>query len=184
MARLVLVNGMPATGKSTLARRYAQGHALTLALDLDVIRSMLGRWQGQPEAAGHLARAMALEMVYVHLVGGRDVLVPQLVARTEFISSLQMVAERAGALFVEVLLDAEAQDAVCWFSERSQRSDEVVHQDAAALVAAAGGPQELLRLHRRLAEVVTTRPGTRRIPTVAGDEDGAYLALCHILDGG
>jgi chloramphenicol 3-O-phosphotransferase len=41
---LVLLNGAPSTGKSTLARLYAERHPLTLALDLDLLRAMLGGW--------------------------------------------------------------------------------------------------------------------------------------------
>ena len=45
MPHLVLINGAPASGKSTLARMYADEHPLTLALDIDVLRAMLGcRW--------------------------------------------------------------------------------------------------------------------------------------------
>lgn len=44
MARLVLINGAPASGKSTLAQMYVDEHPLTLALDIDVVRAMLGRW--------------------------------------------------------------------------------------------------------------------------------------------
>ena len=61
MARLVLINGLPSTGKSTLARLYADRHPLTLALDLDVLRGMLGRWLDHPVDAGLRARAMAIE---------------------------------------------------------------------------------------------------------------------------
>lgn len=36
MTCLILINGLPASGKSTLARRCAADHSLTLALDIDV----------------------------------------------------------------------------------------------------------------------------------------------------
>ena len=44
MRKLVLVNGPPGVGKSTLARRYAADHPLTLAVEIDVVRAMIGAW--------------------------------------------------------------------------------------------------------------------------------------------
>ncbi|WP_410647284.1 hypothetical protein [Amycolatopsis sp. cmx-4-54] len=45
MPRLSVLNGPPACGKSTLARRYAEEHPLTLNLDVDdvIIPQFLGR---------------------------------------------------------------------------------------------------------------------------------------------
>ena len=67
MSRLVLINGTPGSGKSTLARRLAADPAisppLTLVLDIDVVRGMLGRWLETPGDAGMLARRHALAMI-------------------------------------------------------------------------------------------------------------------------
>lgn len=52
MARLVLINGAPGSGKSTLTQMYAETHSLTLALDIDVVRAMLGCWLDQLTQAG------------------------------------------------------------------------------------------------------------------------------------
>jgi adenylate kinase family enzyme len=38
MARLVLINGAPGSGKSTMAQTLAKEEAMTLALDVDVIK--------------------------------------------------------------------------------------------------------------------------------------------------
>jgi adenylate kinase family enzyme len=42
MARLVLINGAPGGGKSTLARRYAEEHPLTLVLALQQLCDEVG----------------------------------------------------------------------------------------------------------------------------------------------
>ena len=44
MSKLVLLNGPPAVGKSTLARRYADVHPLTLGLEIDTVRALRGAW--------------------------------------------------------------------------------------------------------------------------------------------
>jgi hypothetical protein len=59
VARLVFINGAPASGKSTLAQMYINEHPLTLAIDIDVVRAMLRRWLDHPIEAGLTARCMA-----------------------------------------------------------------------------------------------------------------------------
>ena len=41
---LLLINGAPGVGKSTLAQRYAEEHPLALVIDIDAIRAQLGQW--------------------------------------------------------------------------------------------------------------------------------------------
>jgi 2-phosphoglycerate kinase len=43
VARLILLNGPPGIGKSTLAQRYVDDHPLALNLDIDSVRRLLGR---------------------------------------------------------------------------------------------------------------------------------------------
>ena len=57
MATLVLLNGPPASGKSTIAARLVGGRPLALNLDIDVIRSLLGDWKARPPEAGVAARS-------------------------------------------------------------------------------------------------------------------------------
>lgn len=44
MSRLVLINGAPGAGKSTLAQALAQDRPMTLALDIDALKHSLGCW--------------------------------------------------------------------------------------------------------------------------------------------
>ena len=76
MPKLVLLNGPPAVGKSTLARRYAHDHPLTLVLEIDAVRAMLGSWLEEWERSGPAARQIALAMARTHLEAGHDVIVP------------------------------------------------------------------------------------------------------------
>ncbi|MFC9254152.1 hypothetical protein [Amycolatopsis thailandensis] len=59
MPRLIVLNGPPACGKSTLARLYAEDHPLTLNLDIDRIRGLLGAWRDDAAKAGVLALSAA-----------------------------------------------------------------------------------------------------------------------------
>ena len=182
MPRLVLINGAPASGKSTLAQMYVDEHPLTLALDIDVVRAMLGRWLDDPVAAGLAARRMAIAMARVQLSAGRDVLVPQFLGRIDFVLELEHLARETGADFVEVVLLSGAQDAADRFARRSRHPETSAHRDAQALQDRSGGPEGLLAMHARLLEVVAARPRTVTVTTTDGEIAQAYRALVAQID--
>jgi predicted kinase len=91
---MIVLNGPPGCGKSTLARMYADEHPLALNLDVDRVRSLIGRWRDDPHAAGLLARAIALAAARVHLAAGHDVVIPQFVARLPFLEQAEEVAAK------------------------------------------------------------------------------------------
>jgi predicted kinase len=164
-------------GKSTLARRYAEDHPLTLVLDIDQVRGMLGRWLDTPSEAGVLARRMAIEMAGVHLRAGHDVVVPQFLGRTEFVLSLADLCERVGTTFVEVALVSSPEDARERFARRTEDAPSAEHRDAALLLETSGGPAELGHMYARLVEVIAARPSTRLVTSVAGDVEQTYRDL-------
>ncbi len=177
MSRLVLLNGAPGTGKSTLARLYADRHPLTLALDVDVVRSMLGAWLDQPTEAGLIARRMALEVARVQLTEGRDVIVAQYLGRLDFVLQLEELAAFAGAPFIEIVLTSDAHDSAARFQRRSAQPQTPAHVDAARLLARSGGAAELLEMHRRLSELVRRRTRTIMVETIDGQVEAAYAAI-------
>lgn len=120
MPRLVLLNGPPAVGKSTVARRYADEHPLTLVLEIDVVRALLGSWLEEWERSGPAARRIALAMARTHLEAGHDVIVPQLLTRRAFVGELQATAEAAGATFHEVTLLDSRETVLARLTERRE----------------------------------------------------------------
>ncbi|MEU4360588.1 AAA family ATPase [Promicromonospora sp. NPDC023987] len=100
--RLVLLNGLPGVGKSTVAAAWSARHPGTLNLDIDVVRSLIS---GAAPDTAEPARALGLAMAVEHLRGGRDVVVPQLVARADQVSRFADAAATAGARFVHVLVE-------------------------------------------------------------------------------
>lgn len=100
--RLILINGLPGSGKSALGRRYLVDHQLALAIDIDVIGSMLGRSLEEPTMSGLAARDLARAMARTHLQAGHDVLVGQFLGRLEFVEVLDQLAATTRVPFVEV----------------------------------------------------------------------------------
>ncbi len=182
MVRLVLINGAPSSGKSTLARLYGEDHPLALILDVDTVRGMLGRWLDQPMAAGLAARRLALEMARAHLSGGWDVVVPQYLGRLDFVLELEAVAGEVGAQFVEIALVSDPDDAVARFTRRAAEPENDEHRAATALQERSGGTAGLVEMYSQLMKVVEARPATRLVATVEGEIAATYRSLLQQID--
>lgn len=179
MPRLVLLNGLPASGKSTLARRYAADHPLALALDVDVVRSMLGDRSAQQ--AGLAARRLALAMAGEHLRAGHDVVVPQYLGRLDLVLALDDLARDVSVPFLEVVLLVDVDESAERFRRRTVAGEREEHADAHALLEDAGGPAALATMQARLAEVLAARPATRAVRTSPGEVERAYRDLLATL---
>jgi predicted kinase len=172
---LLVLNGPPAVGKSTLARRYRGDHPLCLVLDLDLLRAELGGWQDDVVRAGLRARALALAMAADQLAAGHDVVVPQLVARPPFLDQLETVAAQAGARFVEVVLNGDRAGLMARFAERQASEPVAVRRDLSVA--------ELAALVDRVESYAAQRPRAVTVPVVDGDVAATYRRLLRAVEG-
>jgi predicted kinase len=151
--QLVVLNGPPGIGKSTLAERYVEDHPLSLCLEQDVVRGLIGGWLGRESDSGILARKLCLVMAREHLLGGRDVIVPQFIALPAYLDELAAVARDAGAHHYELVLTDYARNAESRFHARASDPKRAEHQRIAAkFIGDAGGyPHQFQRLVQGLA---------------------------------
>lgn len=182
--RLMLLNGLPGSGKSTLGRRYLDDHPLALALDIDVIRSMLGCSLEEPAISGLAARDLARAMARTHLEAGHDVLICQFLGRVDFVDTLDRLAAATGVPFVEVVLTTGIDEAAERIRRRTRDHSRPEHSDAAILLDRAGGPDALVAMSARLDEVVSSRPATRSVAVAEGDVEETYQALLRVIGAG
>jgi predicted kinase len=162
-----MLNGPPASGKSTMAARYADDHPLTLNLDIDQIRALLGAWRSDPHVAGLLARGIALSAARTHLHAGHDVIIPQLVARPGFLDQLERLAAETAAEFHELVLLSDKETTLRRYAERGTPAD--------------SDPAELSEMYDRLLAFLPTRPAATVIPTRDGELDQTYRDLLAAL---
>ncbi|WP_454859848.1 AAA family ATPase [Promicromonospora soli] len=153
---LLLLNGLPATGKSATARAWAARRPGSLVLDIDLVRTLVS---GDDDASQ--ARALAHAMAESHLLSGHDVVVPQLTARISNLVPFEEIATRARAALVHVLLDADPETL-----RRRITSDDAPHRDGL-------DDEQLTQYSAGLRDLVRTRDVTRI--------DTAQLALDDVV---
>jgi predicted kinase len=173
--RLLHLNGPPGIGKSTLARRYIADHPLSFCLDIDGIRRLIGGWDTHGQESGRLARRMALRMMKEHLESGHDVVVPQFVARPEFVEDMTRVAEGCGAAFYEIVLNADVKNARARFEARA--NDPMWAQHHAEAAQQIGGSGGFEAMYDALTRVVERLPNATVVNTSNDNVDDTYAAV-------
>jgi predicted ABC-type ATPase len=179
VAVLLLLNGAPGVGKSSLADLLVRHRPMMLALDVDRIKHALGRWDDDAELTGRHARRLAVAMIREHLAAGYDVAVAQYLSRPDFIEELETIAHDAGAQFRELVLTVDAPTLAERLRHRQFRPDRLEHAVNNTLV----GPADAARLVRSLEAIRLSRP--RCTPVDASGSLAATLALVtEVLDRG
>lgn len=179
MAKLILLNGPPGIGKSTLAERYITAHPLALQLEIDLVRCLLGDWMNRQQESGLQARKLALGMARIHLLDGHDVIVPQFLRRLQFIEQLESLASETGSEFRELVLLDSKENARARFLQRTERPG--ARFSARSLIERNGGLDYLSEQYDMLMDVIKARPDTCVIESRSGDVDGTYTYMLRHL---
>lgn len=177
----MLINGPPASGKSTLARRYVDDHEGAVLVEVDTLRMTLPNWETD-EATRLVARELAGAEVVEHLSAGCDVVMAQYLGRLGYIVVLHDLAREHGATFVEVILATSEALAVERFRARRRamipRGEHHPERD----IADADVEAFILDAVERLTRLPTARPESRIVPVaLESSEAEVYRRLLSAL---
>lgn len=182
MVALIHLNGPPGIGKSTIARMYVDDHPGVLNCDVDVLRTLIGGWSDDFEAAGGLIRPAALAMIEAYLANGHDVVFPQLLVNPAELARFEACATRTGARFVERFLMDDVEQAVARFDRRGETGHrDPWHDQVRTIVTANGGSQVLEDYHAGLLALLEHRPNAVVISSTEGSADTTYERLLASL---
>jgi hypothetical protein len=158
-----------------LARRYGADHELALLLEVDQIRTMLGRWE-EAETSRLAARHLAAAMAETHLRNGHDVVIPQLLGRLPFLETLDGIVQKTGSRLVEVILAASEATTIERFRTRRHDLAAAGQDHPQSEVDAREITREIADALRRLDAVRLARPRTI-VVAATRDVDSTYRAL-------
>lgn len=180
--KLILVNGNPGMGKSTLAERYVNEHPLTLNLDVDLIWHMMGQWQSVLDESHRLKQKHAYALASSHLAEGYDVIVPDLLEAVERPENFERIAKLHGAIFREIVLLSDVDDAI----ERCKsRARNLGYEDGfrpGGVLDTHGRELRLTEMHHNMLAVTALRPQTIQIRPELGDVDGTYQQFLAAIE--
>jgi predicted kinase len=178
MPRLIVLNGPPGIGKSTVARRYVEDHPLALSVEQDIVRALLGGWRTRETESGVLARELCLAMARTHLRAGRDVVVPQFVANPEYLDRLAELGREERAEHTELVLIDDLGSAERRFHARLDDPLLTEHHTVAAdLIDRSGG---FARQYTRLMTCLARRT-VIEVHSVSGEPDTTYRSVISHL---
>ena len=181
MPRLLLINGLPGCGKSTVARSYTADHSLSLCVEIDQLRESIGAPSRHPRRAESMARRIALSMAEVALSECRDVVVPRFVVRSAGCVELAMLAQGCAAEFIEVVLVEDRESAMVRMMGNEPGRVDPGRRRACALLDHTGARESAQLMHDRLQHAMTVRQFARPVFLVRGDVDRTYRDVLRCL---
>ncbi len=181
IARLILINGPPASGKSTLARRYVDEHDGSALVEVDALRMTVPDWETD-EASRLEARALAGAAVVQHLAAGREVVMAQYFGRLGYIALLEDMARQHRATFVEVVLLPSAELATDRFRARRQDMAQRGERHPERDIAEADIDAFIIDAVDRLGRLATERVSSQVVPVTSdSSEDEVYGRLLSVV---
>lgn len=181
IARLILINGPPASGKSTLAQRYVEDHDRAALVEIDALRMTLPNWE-MDVSTRLVARELAGARIVEHLGAGRDVVMAQYFGRLGYINLLDDVVREHDATFIEVILATSEALAIHRFRARRREMIERGVHHPERDIADADVEAFIVDAVERLTRLPTARPESLIVPVEREASEGeVYRRLLFIL---
>jgi broad-specificity NMP kinase len=179
IATLILLNGPPGVGKSTIARRLRDDRPLSLLVDFDELWLLIGDWQHN-DSSQRLAVTAGLAMARVHLEAGYDVIAPQLTVDQDFFDVIDAMVSETSATFHEIVLTGHPERVAAQFRQRRAERTLAGESDVSNNISDDRIDEVIARTAEELTALAAARPHTTVIVTDGGVES-TYVRVCEVL---
>ncbi len=119
-AKLIVLNGFAAAGKTTIANMYIAEHSLALSLEADALVDNISDWVSHKEEVRQLTFELTKAMLRTYLPTGHDVVLPYLVINAEEVKEFESIATECNSDYYEFVLYNEHADAIARLFKRGK----------------------------------------------------------------
>lgn len=175
-AKLILINGFNASGKTTIARKYIADHSLAMVVDVDSLVDCIGGWASHREEVGRLSFGLTKAIVRTYLPSGHDVVLPYIVTAIEEAEDFELIARDCDADYYEIFLHNDRADAIALLFKRGKWG---------GVTSPAITDDHLPIIEKDFANmeaVIEQRPNTIKISLRGDDPDATYGKLLKIVE--
>ena len=111
-AKLILLNGFMAAGKTTIAKKYIANHSLAMTIEADTLVDNIGDWTNHRGEARQLSFELIKAMIRAYLPSGHDIILPYMVTSADEARQYESIARDCSADYYEVVLYNQRSDAI------------------------------------------------------------------------
>ena len=181
IATLILLNGPPGVGKSTIARRLRDDRPLSLLVDFDELWLLIGDWQHHGGDGQELAIAAGLAMARAHLAAGYDVVAPQLAIAQDFFDVIDAIVAETASTCHEIVLTGHPERVAAQFRQRRAERTQAGESDVSTNISDDRIDEVIAWATGELNARAATRPHLTVISTDGG-VDATYARVREAVE--
>lgn len=178
---LIVINGSPGLGKSTLSQRFVDEHPMTLNLDIDRIWHMMGQWQESRPKSHEQKMQLSYEIASAHLGSGNDVVIADHINDKRILEMFEAIAEKHRAKIVEIALICNEDEAVARCLERGKSMGHKTGFRPGGILESEGGEAKIREMFRQVLTTTEQRPNTIKLNVIKDDFDGTYTQFVEAI---